>query len=184
MQIPPGSASASRRAATLTPSPKNLGDDVAEVDPDAEPDPAVLGYPGLTIDHRPLHLGGTAHRVNDAGEFRQHPVAGSLHDPTGMLADLRVDELVAMRLEAFVRPCLVCAHQARIARHIGGKDRGETAGRGHGCAAHPAPVNRRAHYTAQRVQSDIWLSASKGVQRIERLDPQRLEMAKVQAQDH
>ena len=48
-----------------------------------------------------------------------------------MLADLRVDELAAMRLEAFVRAFLVRAHQARIARHIGGEDRGETADSGH-----------------------------------------------------
>ena len=49
--------------------------------------------------------------------------------------DLRVDELAAMRLEAFVRAFLIRAHQARIARHIGGEDRGETAGRGHGCGS-------------------------------------------------
>jgi hypothetical protein len=36
------------------------------------------------------------------------------------LADLRVDELAAMRLEAFVRAFLVLTHQARITRHIGG----------------------------------------------------------------
>jgi hypothetical protein len=48
-----------------------LDDDVAEIDADPEPDPAVLGNTGLAIDHRPLHLGGTAHRSNDAREFRQ-----------------------------------------------------------------------------------------------------------------
>jgi len=37
-----------------------------------------------------------------------------------MLADLRVDELAAMRLEAFVRAFLVCAHKPRVPRHIGG----------------------------------------------------------------
>jgi hypothetical protein len=97
-----------------------LDDDVAEIDPDPEPDPAVLWHTGLAIDHRPLELGGTAHSVNDAREFRQHPVAGRLDDAAGMLADLRVDELAAMRLEAFVRAFLVRTHQARVARHIGG----------------------------------------------------------------
>ena len=35
---------------------------------------------------------------------------------------------------------LVRTHQARIARHIGGEDRGKTAGRGHGSEAYPAPA--------------------------------------------
>jgi hypothetical protein len=37
-----------------------------------------------------------------------------------VLADLRVDELAAMRVEAFVRAFLVPAHQTRVARHVGG----------------------------------------------------------------
>jgi hypothetical protein len=32
-----------------------------------------------------------------------------------------------MGLQAFERPFLVRSHQSRVARHIGGKDRGETA---------------------------------------------------------
>src|SRR6516162_4836440 len=36
-----------------------------------------------------------------------------------------------MCLEAFVRALLVRAHQARVARHIGGQDRSKTANSGH-----------------------------------------------------
>jgi len=42
--------------------------------------------------------------------------------------DLWVDQLPAERLQAFERALLVRTHQARIARHIGGEDRGETGG--------------------------------------------------------
>jgi len=66
-----------------------LDDDVAEIDPDPETDPAVLGCGGLAVNHRPLQFGRTAHRVDDAREFRQHPVASVLDDPTVMPADLR-----------------------------------------------------------------------------------------------
>ena len=90
------------------------------------------GASGIAVDHPALNLGGAAHRVDDAGEFRQHAVAGGLDDPAVMLGDLRIDQLAEMRLEPFVRAFLVGAHQARIARHIGGEDRGKTAGRGHG----------------------------------------------------
>ena len=140
MQIPPGSASASRRAATLTPSPK-MSSSSTMTSPRLMPMRNLMrrssGSIGLAVDHPALHLGGAAHRVDDAGEFRQHAVAGVLDDAAPVLLDLRIDQLPEMRLEALVRAFLVRAHQARIARHIGGEDRGETAGRGHGSGSPP-----------------------------------------------
>src|SRR5271155_2687050 len=61
-----------------------------------------------------------------------------------VLPDLRIDQLRDMRPEALVRACLVRAHQARVARHIGGEDRGQTAGRGH-C------LTRNARFSALRL---------------------------------
>ena len=46
-------------------------------------------------------------------------------------AILRIEQLAARAPEAFERAVLVRPHQPRIARHIGGEDRGEAAGRGH-----------------------------------------------------
>jgi hypothetical protein len=48
-----------------------------------------------------------ADRVDDAREFREHAVAGRLDDAAAVLPDLRVDELAAMRLEAFEGAFLV-----------------------------------------------------------------------------
>jgi hypothetical protein len=52
-------------------------------------------------------------------------------------------------------PSSIDAHQARIAHHIGDEDRGETAGRGHGCRS---PLASRAYrvplYTCNRGRSD------------------------------
>jgi hypothetical protein len=104
-----------------------VDNDVAEIDPDAEPDAAVLGHAGFAIYHCPLQLGGTADRVHDAREFRQHAIAGILDDAPGMLADLRVDEFAAMRLEPLVGALLVHAHQARVACHISGENRRQPA---------------------------------------------------------
>ena len=66
----------------------------------------------LAVGHPALHLAGAAHRVDDAGEFHQHAVAGGLDDSAVMLADLRIDQFAQMRLEAFVRAFLIGAHQA------------------------------------------------------------------------
>ena len=92
---------------------------------------------GLAVEHAALHFGGAAHRVDHAGEFRQHAVAGVLDDAAPVLLDLRIDQLTEMRLQALVRAFLVHPHQTRVARHIGGEDRGKTAGRGHGCGSPP-----------------------------------------------
>src|SRR5580692_2392427 len=54
-----------------------------------------------------------------------------------------------MRLEAFVRAFLIRSHQARIAHHIRGEDRGETAGGGRGghCSG---GANSRAQFNLLR----------------------------------
>jgi hypothetical protein len=54
-----------------------------------------------------------------------------------MLGNLRIDEVAAQRFEAFERALLVRPDQPRIPRHIGGEDRGETAGLAH-VSRHPA----------------------------------------------
>jgi hypothetical protein len=77
----------------------------------------VLGDTGFAINDRPLQLSGTADRVDDALELYQYPVARPLDDAAGMLADLRVDELAAMRLEALVRSFLVRASDASSPPH-------------------------------------------------------------------
>ena len=82
------------------------------------------------------HLDRAAHGIDDAGELHQQAVAGGLDDAAVVLGDLRVEKLMAQRLEAFLRALLVRPHQPRIPRHIGGEDRGEAAGRGH--PPHPA----------------------------------------------
>jgi hypothetical protein len=48
-----------------------------------------------------------------------------------MLLDLRIGQLAEQCLQGGKRPFLVRAHQARIPRHIGGQNRGETADSGH-----------------------------------------------------
>jgi len=48
-----------------------------------------------------------------------------------VLLDLGIDQFAPHRLEPFERAFLVGPHQPRIARDIGGQDRGKTAGYGH-----------------------------------------------------
>ena len=120
-------------AVNITPVP----DDVAEVDPHTELDAPRLGDVSVSLGHRLLHLDRAAHRIDDAGELDQEPVAGGFDDAASVLLDLRIAQLAADRLQCGERAFLIHTHQARITRHIGGEDRGETAGRGHGCGSPP-----------------------------------------------
>jgi hypothetical protein len=117
-------------------------DHVTEIDPDAKGDAFVVGCLGVAVDHRPLDLDGAPHRIDDARKLHQHAVARGLDDAAAMPADLWVDELAAMGLQAFERALFVCSHQPRIARHIGSEDRRQTTrfSRGYRLARPSAPV--------------------------------------------
>src|SRR5215468_6839467 len=127
-QIPPGSASASKRAAMFTPSPK-MSYSSAITSPRLMP--IRVRHFRFAVDHSALDLHSAAHGVHNTRKLRQEAIASVLHNPATVLLDLRIDKLPEVCLEALVRALLVRPHQARIARHIGGEDCGETAGRGH-----------------------------------------------------
>ncbi len=55
-----------------------VDDHVAEIDFDAKAQALLLGEIQIAGGHRALDFGRTAHRVDDAGEFRQNAVAGRL----------------------------------------------------------------------------------------------------------
>jgi hypothetical protein len=64
--------------------------------------------------HLVLQLDRAAHRINDAGEFGQEPVAGRLDNPATMLRDLEIAQLAPDRFERRERGLLVHAHEPRV----------------------------------------------------------------------
>jgi hypothetical protein len=89
-----------------------------------------------------------------------------------------------MRPQAPVLSLLVRAHQTRIARHIGGEDRGETAGRCHGSSSPTCSgVSSDAVYTTTRTPRQMSTTSIR-VERIERGDAEWVEMAQIQGQNH
>jgi len=88
-----------------------------------------------------LHFGSATHCIDDACKFDQHAVAGILNDPVVIFPNLRLDQSLKVHLQPLVGILLVRTHQARIARHIGGEDRGETV-EAIAASAHPAPGYR------------------------------------------
>ncbi len=65
---------------------------------------------GVPLGHRLLHRDRTAHRIDDTGKLHQQAVAGGLDDAALVLGDLRIEKLMAQRLEAFERAFFVRSH--------------------------------------------------------------------------
>ena len=96
------------------------------MDADAEFDAFVLRHRRVALGHAALDRDAAAHRVDNAAELGQQTVAGGLDDAPGMLGDLVVDQLAAMRFEACQRAFLIVADQPAVAGNIGGENGGQT----------------------------------------------------------
>src|SRR5215472_5200417 len=135
MQIPLGSASASSRAATFTPSPK-MSCSSTITSPRLTPSRNSIRLPAEVLAFLSLipRCVLTAQRTASTtlGELGQEPVAGGLYDPTPVLGEFRLDQLPEMGFEPLVRALLIRPHQTRVPRHLGGENCGEAADRRHG----------------------------------------------------
>ena len=109
-----------------------LLDDVAQMNADAEFDAALRRQAGVALDHAVLHLDGAAHGVDHAAELDENAVPGALDDAPVMQSDGRVDEVAAQRPQPRQGAILVRARQPAVADHVGGQDRCDLAGFGHG----------------------------------------------------
>jgi hypothetical protein len=74
----------------------------------------IVGCVSPQPDRSNQNNAGAAHRIDDAGEFRECPVAGSLDDAAPAPRSSG-HQFAAVRLEAVERTFLVRAHEARIA---------------------------------------------------------------------
>ncbi len=124
-QIPPGSASASRRAATFTPSPHSSVPSMM-MSPTLMPTRNSIrfaaGTSDVAVDHRTLELDGALHCCYDAGEFHQQAVAGDPDDATLVRLDLGIDERAPVRLPLGESAGIVRSHESTVARDIGHQD--------------------------------------------------------------
>jgi hypothetical protein len=88
----------------------------------------------------------TAERDEHGAELDQYTVAGGFDDRPAVLGD-RGARGGAMLAQCQRRPRLVLPHQPAVADHIGGEDRGETAGPAH--AASPTAKRKPDRYSSR-----------------------------------
>jgi hypothetical protein len=108
-----------------------LHNDVALVNPYAELDPGCVGRTGIALGHPVLPLGRTPKGIDHTGKFDQQPITGRFDNTATVFGDLRVDNLRPDRPEPVEGAFFVHPDQPRIARHIGGEDRGKAASLAH-----------------------------------------------------
>jgi hypothetical protein len=99
---------------------------VAEMNADAPFHSTVAGNPRVVLRRQRLQPDRAFDRADHRADLDQHPVPGGLDDPPVMLGDERISG-GAMLPQCLHRALLVRPHQPRVARDIGGKDRGKAA---------------------------------------------------------
>ena len=112
-----------------------LLDDVAEMDADAELDPALGRHAGVALDHAVLHFDRAAHRVDHAAKLDEAAVAGALDDAPMMRGDGGIDQIAAQRPQPRQRSLLVRAGEPAVADDIGDQDRSDLPRFRHGVAS-------------------------------------------------
>jgi hypothetical protein len=95
-----------------------VDDDVTDMNADAEFDPVVLWHVGILPGHAALDFNRKARRIDCAGEFDQHAVAGRLDYPSAMRGDGGIDQGPSKRLQPGKRTFLVGAHETAISGDI------------------------------------------------------------------
>ena len=95
-----------------------IKNDVTDMDTDAEFDPLILRYGGVLLGNAALHFNRTSNRIDCAGKFNQHAVAGCLDDAASMGSYCGVNKGLSDRLEPGQRAFLVGTHQAAVTGDI------------------------------------------------------------------
>ena len=77
-----------------------LDDNIADVDPDPEPDRADFGATGIVLAKLSLDFDGASDGVHGARELHQRAVAHELDDTARMAGDCRIDQLTPQGVQA------------------------------------------------------------------------------------
>src|SRR5262249_44516737 len=93
----------------------DVQDDIAEINADAELDPFVRRHALVALRHAALNMDRAAHRVHDAAELDQHPIAGGFNDAPAVFGDAGIKNDAQMLPQTNERPLLIDASQPAIA---------------------------------------------------------------------
>jgi hypothetical protein len=96
-----------------------IDDDITQIDPDAEPNVAILGYFGIALLHAALDLHRTTGRIENTSKLDQEAIAHGLEYGTPVFCHRRIEQLLAMLPEGTQSSLFICLHQAGVTDNIG-----------------------------------------------------------------
>jgi hypothetical protein len=91
---------------------------VAKINPHPKADGPISGLVTVVDRHVLLDLNGAPHGTIDAVEHDQQGIATSLHDPTAMLLDCRIDQIPAQSTQPLEGSGVIQPDQAAVACHV------------------------------------------------------------------
>ena len=92
-----------------------LGDDVAEIDPDAHRDPPLVRQAAVLFGHPLAQRRGAAHRIDHAFELDQRDFAGLLEDLSAVSDAQRLDDFAQNRAQLGEALGFVAGKQSAVA---------------------------------------------------------------------
>ena len=95
------------------------GDDIAEIDANAQFDALRVSENCIPLGHRLLQCDGASHRLDSARELHQNAVAFDPDDPARMRFDIGSDDVPQHILQTQPSADFVPTGEAAIADHIG-----------------------------------------------------------------
>ena len=123
--MPPGSAErlkASCYVDSVAVDIVDSGDDVTEINADAQFNAMRIQDLGIPLSHRLLQRDGASHRLNRTREFHQNAVAFDPYNPPGMSLDAWPNHVLQYTLQTAPRSDLVLTSKPAIADHVGKQD--------------------------------------------------------------
>jgi hypothetical protein len=98
------------------------GDNVTEINADAQFNAMRVQDIGIPLSHRLLQRDGTSHRLNRTREFHQNAVAFDPYNPPGMSLDAWPNHVLQYTLQTAPRSDLVLTSKPAIPDHVGKQD--------------------------------------------------------------
>ena len=102
-----------------------LDHNVAEIDPNAQHDLAILWLIVVCGRHAVLQIDGALHGVDCAAKLDQHTISSNFENPALMLGNEGLKHLLPPGLKRSQRIGFVLLHQPAVANDIGGQYRGK-----------------------------------------------------------
>jgi hypothetical protein len=102
----------------------SVHNDVAEIDPNAEPERPGFGGALIRISHATLDRRGTLDRIYDAGELDERTIAHQFDYTAAERFYRGVNHFPTAFFKSRERADLILSHEAAITNHVGGQNSG------------------------------------------------------------